>query len=316
MPYLPLYDKLREKELNRLLKALCQKVYSADELEGFAKQFIDLYNVNGGFFHAPYGVISGCITELYYTYGKDFVDQIPHNLNGIAATLKVMVEREDNKSSKAAEYTQAYKSLIDLQDYVSMETIRVDQIARQFERAVEQADTVLNEAKKLNCETTELRNAALELRKNIDQVNSDATKTLSEAKQISSDAKNLKTEVVSILAIFAAIILAFSGGLTILGEAIAAAVNTQLYRPLLVTTLCILGLFNTIYLLLCVVSSLSEKDLSMDCKKGDCKECADREKCKGLRRFSRRSPYVVGFNVFLIIMCGAITILNNLGIWG
>lgn len=314
MPNLPLYDKLREKELNRLLEDLCKKVYSGDEIEEFAKQFIELYSVNGGVFHAPYGVISGCITGLFTKHGKDYVDLIPHNLNGIATILKDMVEREGSKSSKVAQYTQAYKSLIDLQDYVSMEAIRVDQIARQFEKATEQANIVLDEAKKLNDETLELHNNSLELRESINQVNSDATSTLTEAKQISSDAKNLKTEVVSILAIFAAIILTFSGGLTILGEAVATIKDTPLHSLLLVIVFCIWGLFNTIYLLLCVVSRLSDRNLSADCKKGSCTECTDKEKCKGLCRFIRRSPYVVGFNVFLIIMCAIIILLNYLGI--
>lgn len=279
--YLPLYDKPREKELSSLLEDLSQKVYPDSEIEKFANSFTDLYSINGGFFHAPYGVVSGYITELHDKYGKDYIDVILHNLNHVVITLKDWIDLEKS-SPKQKRYIQTYRSVINLHDYVSMEAIRVDQIARQLESATKQANIVLNEARELNnvtsklsddinllaiqlesattqantvlSEAQKLNDATNKLSSDIDQVSKVATKNLDDVRNISDDAKSLKTEVVSILAIFAAIILAFTGGLTIFGGVVAAVSQAQLYQLLLVTIFCTWGLFNTIYLLLCMVT--------------------------------------------------------------
>lgn len=305
MPHLPLYDELREKELSSLLEMLCRDLYDDTKIEKFALQFIGLYTLTNGTFHAPYGVISGCITELYTKYGKDYLDQIPYNLNRIIAFMKHKTESDPSKVGRKR-CIQAYRSVVDLQDHVSMVVIRVDQLNHQLGDAKRQADIVLEEAKQLNKAT----NAVTEY---INQIGKKVSNTVKNARDISHTAENLKTEMVSILAIFAAIILAFTGSLTVLGGVVAAVNEAQLYRLLLVTIFCIWGLFNTIYLLLCVVSRICEKNLSADCGRSSCRECPDKETCKGIRRFLRQSPYVVGFNALLIIMCVAIITLNRFG---
>ena len=311
MARLPLCDRDHEIALANLLEELCKDVYSDSEIKQFAYQVTELYNIKDGYLRVPYGVVSGNVAVLNNKYDKSHVDQIPDNLNRIIVVLRELINQEKEGSPNQKRYFQAYRSVIDLKDYVSMETIRVDQTDRQFRKVEKQTETVLGEARNLNTEALQLRSDTTKLGEEIGQVNTSAKQTLSEAQKISEEAKNLKTDVVAILAIFAAIILTFTGGVTVLGEAIAtAATDAPLYRVLLVSILCILGLFNTIYLLFHMVSRLSGKNLSIDCDKGDCKECAEKEMCKGFKRFKRHSPYVVGFNIFLIVMCGLIVVTH------
>ena len=47
-------------------------------------------------------------------------------------------------AQKREKCVRTYRSLIELQDFVSMESIRVDQAARQIDRAMKKAETTLN----------------------------------------------------------------------------------------------------------------------------------------------------------------------------
>lgn len=314
MAYLPLCDECDEKEISTLFEGLCKDVCADDEIIRFSEDITNLYNRKGGYLHVSYGVISGTVTSLYNKYDKSNIDQILHNLANISDTLKDWIDKESNSSPKQKRYIQAYRSVIELKDFVSMESIRVDQIARQFRQAEDYANKVLDEAKQLKGDAEQLRNETQNLYDEIINMDNSANETLKKAESVSKDATNLKTEVVSILAIFAAIILAFTGGLSIFGSVISAVANTSLFRLLLITVFCIIGLFNTMYVLLWVVSRMSGKSLSTECETGRCNECKDRKSCKGFRRFLKCAPYVVGFNVFLVIMGVAIIVLHICGV--
>lgn len=100
--------------------------------------------------------------------------------------------------------------------------------------------------------------------------------------------KNLQLEVVSILAIFAAIVIAFSGGLNILGSAISGIGQVELQDLAFVVILCGIVLFNTIAFLLhavyWIIRRLHDTDIDGD-------KLLDQ-------------TFILGFNVFLIIMLG------------
>lgn len=312
MEELPILDEYRDKEFSNLLEELCKNIYSHKKIKELAERFVKLYDISGGCYHIPYGVVSGNITLLYNEFGKDYVDQISQNLNSVAKNMhdRIRVEKSPLEQRR---YTKAYQSVVALQDYIEMETIRVDQMDRQFKLAEDKAAQAFSRAQTLNDDVTKLLDDTEELAEEIKKLDARATTTLLDAQNVSEDAKNLKSDVITILTIFAAIILAFTGGLTVLGDAVVSIESAPLYQVLLVTLFCIDGLFNTIYLLLNVVARICGKNLSMDCKHGECKECNNKEKCKGFRRFVRRSPYVVGFNILLILAIGAVVLLNFFG---
>ena len=335
MARIPLEDEYRERELSALLEKLGANVLSEEEIKGIANEMEKLYEVNGGYFHASYGVVSGIVTELYKRYEKSYIDQILYNINSIILFLKDMISKVP--AQKREKCVRTYRSLIELQDFVSMESIRVDQAARQIDRAMKKAETTLNEAstindeakqsilkaeklsedaKTLDTDAKESIKRAKGLSVNAEKIAKKAENTLQAANKINKEAKNLKTEVISILAIFAAIILAVTGGISVFGGAISSidSKDISLFQLLLVIDFCIIGLFDVMYLLLYVVSRMAGKDLSVECEHGECRKCGRKGLCKGLVRFSKRAPYVVGFNVFLIIMGVAIVILHICGV--
>ncbi len=102
--------------------------------------------------------------------------------------------------------------------------------------------------------------------------------------------KDLQLEMVSILAIFAAIVVAFSGGMNVLGNAISGVGHADLQDLAFMVILCGIVLFNTVTLLMHIVFWIIRRLHDDD----------DNENESKLIDWQ----YIVGFNVLLIILLG------------
>lgn len=100
--------------------------------------------------------------------------------------------------------------------------------------------------------------------------------------------KNLQLEVVSILAIFAAIVVAFSGGMSILGSALTGMGQVELQDLAFVVILCGIVLFNTVAFLMHVVFWIIRRLHDSD----------DEES----RLIDWK--YILGFNILLLALLG------------
>lgn len=100
--------------------------------------------------------------------------------------------------------------------------------------------------------------------------------------------KNLQLEVVSILAIFAAIVVAFSGGMSILGSALTGMGQVDLQDLAFVVILCGIVLFNTVAFLMHVVFWIIRR--LHDSEDGESRLIDWK--------------YILGFNILLLILLG------------
>jgi hypothetical protein len=132
-------------------------------------------------------------------------------------------------------------------------------------------------------------------------------------KQIDSVEKKMQEQiipVVSVLSIFAAIVISFSGGFTLLGNALSAAKQINAFRLVFIVALIGLILFDVIIMLMFIVCRINNRDIGVQCKKnilkGNCNNCSFRKDnslyliyCQGINKY----PYIVISNVlFLSIM--------------
>ena len=92
-----------------------------------------------------------------------------------------------------------------------------------------------------------------EVRKEISRMSTERRKLENKTRKAMKKAKNLQLEVISILAIFAAIVIAFAGGLNMLGGALSGTAQTETLDLLSVLSLCGIILFNTVSFLMHVV---------------------------------------------------------------
>jgi hypothetical protein len=107
----------------------------------------------------------------------------------------------------------------------------------------------------------------------------------------------LNTQSITVLSIFSAIVISFFGGINFIGNAIASAYQTKTYKVIMIILIAGLVLFNVIFLLLYMISRITERDIYVKCKTDD---CSCNPKCGELKRFYHRLPYVFWINVFLV----------------
>lgn len=116
-------------------------------------------------------------------------------------------------------------------------------------------------------------------------------------KETQEKTENSKSELITILSIFAAIILAFSGSLSLLGGAFSSLADSPLLKTMLICIICGIIVFNTIFCLLYVISKILRRDIFFD------KSLDDSEtKRTGLRLLNKRLPYLIWVNILFIAM--------------
>lgn len=135
-------------------------------------------------------------------------------------------------------------------------------------------------------------------------------------KEVREYMSNARSEYVTILSIFAAIMLASIGGFSILGGFAKAVSEISNYR--FFTTASFLGLilFNVVFMLIYMISRLIGKNIYTICTdenrppKADCihvkEDNNDKELCRnnccGLERVKKRLPYIFWSNLVLIVV--------------
>lgn len=110
-----------------------------------------------------------------------------------------------------------------------------------------------------------------------------------------------KTELIAILSIFAAIVFAFSGSLSLLGGAFTSLAESELLKISLIVLVCGLVLFNTIFLMMYLISKIIKRSIFAKCESEQCDcEINGKPKCKGIKKIQRRLPYIFWSNLILI----------------
>ena len=106
---------------------------------------------------------------------------------------------------------------------------------------------------------------------------------------------NIQNEFIGILSIFSAIIIAFFGGIQVLGGVLSSIKDTNFYILIMITIVVGLILFNVIYMLLYTISKIISKNIGVNISR-----C---EYCKSKNRFRcliSKYPTIFWYNLFSI----------------
>lgn len=129
-------------------------------------------------------------------------------------------------------------------------------------------------------------------------------KILSECQENISSAQS---EFISILSIFAAVIIAFLGGMSLIGSALNNMDNVSKYRLIFVLLTIGFIMFNVIYMLLYIVSKLVHGKIYME--KKECKGCEERKISNCL---INRHPLLFYYNYFSSVSIFIVFLLYNI----
>ena len=104
-----------------------------------------------------------------------------------------------------------------------------------------------------------------DLSKRMESANKDMGEATIKLEKASKKAESIQTELLSILSIFAAIVIAFSGGLSFLGGTLSGASETYICKMILLLLMCGFVLFNTIFLLMYLVGKIIGRSIYANC---------------------------------------------------
>lgn len=304
--------------LNELIKILASKTVSdkdnsPDFLLNVAYRLDDLYSSD---YRHKYSMLFSTVNWIYKN--KDY------SLDYLAVNIVQLEQYVENKFHEDHEFEKSKLKIIKLIDHVNLEIARCtynNKIEAIITRCLDNTDSILNLNKDGFEEIKKNKIVIDEIQKDIDTAKAKLEEaqcqlTITEQKLTEADKKieSSKTELIAILSIFAAIVLAVSGGITLLGGAFSALSNTPLLKTVLLSLICGFVLFNLIFGLIYIISKMIDRNIYAKCKISNCSCLSEEKHCNGLKKIRKRLPFVFWGNttiIFFIIIDVALIILDN-----
>lgn len=276
-----LSEQTREREaaLVNLLKELSNEAIDEYQCEEIAERFKNIYS--GGFRHR-YSVFHPLLQEIMDSSDADqgVSEFLTVNLN----TLSAYIENE-YISDGQGDHSKIYRPIYKLCDHINLEMTRINEQRSQENRLQDLYAKIGDAQSKL------------------EYAKKDAEKARKKVNKAQAD-------ILAILSVFAAVILAFMGGMTFLSGAMSSISETRVYKFVIACCICGFIIFNTIFLLLYIVSKIIEKPIYARCESHDCTCDNGKPKCCALNRLRKRLPYVFYFNVCTLALLLAVVFVQ------
>jgi len=272
MPVLMEESLRRQAELRTHLYDMASSMKEEDELRDIALKLKGLYTEGFRHVYADFCPLIDDIAKDDNEYSLDFLS------NNIMC-VRALVEQDYVDGEK--EFRGLYKPLTKLSDHINMEIARYSYSSRHEQRVLD----------------LEKRN------KNLQKELNEATGKIEEAQKSMS---SMQTELIAVLSIFAAIVLTFSGSMSLLGNALTGMQTAPFFKSVFFVLLCGFIITNAIFLMMYLVGKITGRNIYAKCKSKDCACKPDgTPQCGGLKRLRKRLPYIYWINVLIILMMAA-----------
>lgn len=257
----------RQKELEKCIYEMSKAVL--DETSGIRKVSLNLKEIYNSDFRHYYSGFFSVILDISKDENEYSIDFLSENIE----SLRRYIENDYVEGTK--EFEKLYGYIDKLCDHLSLEIGRLNYYSIND-----------NKIRDMERKTVEV-NESLRI----------ATKELDKA---SKTASTMQTELIAVLSIFAAIVITFSGGVSFLGSALTSINMAKYYEAVvMVAIICGMVIFNTIFLMMYLVSKITDRNIYARCRTYDCMAC-DTTKCNGITRIRKRLPYVFYFNLLAV----------------
>lgn len=255
----------RQLQLEKVIHELSENLFKENEDRAFVIKLSEIYM--GGFRH-NYSGFFPLILEISKSEKTESLENLSNNLESIRSYL------EKDFVSGEKEFEGMYDQANKLCDHINLEIGRWNYYSQNEQKIedIKAQSTILSK---------EMREATGEL------------------KRASKQAASTQTDLISVLSIFAAIVIAFSGGFTFLGSVMTSINSATHYEAVLLCALiCGMVIFNTIFLLMYLVSKITDKNIYAKC---DTSDCSCEKRCNGIKKIRKRLPYVFYFNLLVLL---------------
>lgn len=222
---------------------------NADDCIRCYKKLEDIYyKADDDNFRHFYSDIYSCLTMIDGDSKKGNINILAQNMEVIKDGYRANVNHDDNGKT-----IDISKEIMKLYDHVNLDIGRLNYTRRITE------DTNAELAKVTQL-IEQLQKQEEEAKKKVESVSDEFEKkanTLSN--EIQSGQKRMQNEYITILGIFAAIVLAFTGGMTFSSSVLENIHKSSIYRIVFITLIIGCILFNLVWLLIDFIRNMNEK---------------------------------------------------------
>lgn len=262
-------SKRRQNELKKYLLEMSLTCMEEAEIRKMAMKCKSLYS--DGFRH-NYSEFFPFIVDIAKDDSLYSIDYLSNNLEA----LRTLVEQDYINGEK--EFKGLYRPLSKLRDHLNLEIGRYSYYSTSEQKVRD----------------LEKRNQSLQNELQL------ATQDLKEARDRVS---SVQTDLIAVLSIFAAIVLTFSGNMSLLGNAFSSIANVSVLKSVFFVLLCGFVVCNSIFLMMYMVAKITKRNIYAKCRSEKC-TCGENgmPKCSTVTRIRKRLPYVFWLNCTLLFL--------------
>jgi len=268
---------MKNKDKNQRLEQLLVKISkdnSFKNINEYVDNFKEIYSEN---FRHEYSIITRVLMSIGDSEERDFLNE---KINVISKAIKELAVKE--KVEK-------------LLDHITLENIRMAELNSIAQNI---SDKAHSEVKGIENSI----NLAQQNLKSVSEKYKDADKLLEE---IQKNLKDSTTQSITILSIFAGVVMAFTGGMSYISQALASLNQIGYYRAGVFIVLIGTVMFNLIFLLLYMIGKLTDRYIGSTCQCNDPRYGCNNKK---MRCSVKRYPYIIWFNLISSIIIVSILI--------
>jgi len=271
--------RLKDDMLAMIIEELAKDSSLDDEnrMKSYMKVFDIIYSEN---YRHEYSKITRVLFSLPNSEERDY----------LLEKLKMIDESMSNYETK--------KRLHKLSDHIELENIRMSELEKISRKAIQASKSIEDIKDNIEDEVRNIENKTFE-------IENETNKSSKKLEGIQKNLKNNTTESITILSIFAGVVMAFTGGFSYISQAIAALNQIGPYRAGIFIILIGMIMFDVIFLLLYMIGKLTERYIG---SRGKCHNPEQGCKNKSITCSANRYPYVVWFNLISSIII--LTIIN------
>lgn len=273
--------RLKDDMLSIVVDELAHDAHIDDlmRLEAYEKVFDLIYSDN---YRHEYSKITRVLFSIDNPEERDYLLE---KIN----IIKLQLQNNDTK-----------KGLNKLSDHIELENIRMAELEKISNKAISASQNISSIKDEIEIEVNEigLKTIEIESKTNSAQYKLD---------NIQNDIKNNTTQSITILSIFAGVVMAFTGGMSYISQALASLSQIGPYRAGIFITLIGTVMFDLIFLLLYMIGKLTDRYIgSYRCRCEDPKKgCNNRSMDCCIKRY----PYIIWFNLISLIIITTILIV-------
>ena len=264
------------EEMRNRQEKLSENIYrlSKKPLDKDSKEHVEIVNslkmiYQDGFKHS--------YSDFFPVLLNIFKEDNDYDKNYLSNNLELIRELlEADFSAGKHEYKEIYSQVVKLCDHLNLQ---------------------ISEMEYFSATESMVKDASVEMK----QAEENLSTVKSELEIANKHASTLQTELITVLGIFAAIIMTFSGGFSLLGGVMSAISEAHDYEMIVLgAIICGMVMFNTLFLMMYLIGKITDRNIYARCRTENC-SCEDRVKCSGISRIKKRLPYVFYFNILCMI---------------